>query len=197
MNRKLLSVSVALMVAALAFASFGCQPTRDTNINSTLTTNTPEPINTASIEAELIKLERDWSGAFKTRDGETVRRILADDLIITYPDGVVGGKTEEVQSIETGAMTADSWEVMDPKVTVLDADAAFITGRAIIKNGKYKDARSPRPIDISGEYRFLDVYAKRNGKWQAVASQTTRIANPVAAASPAVTPAASPAASPK
>ncbi len=197
MKRKLPQVVLPLAVAVLALASFGCQPKADTNSNVSLMSNknsAPEPINTASIEAELIKLERDWSGAVKNHDAETVRRILADDVIITYPDGVVGTKAEEIHSVETSAITADSWDVLDPKVTVLSADSAFITGRAIIKNGKYKDPKAAKPIDISGEYRFLDVYAKRHGKWLAVASQTTRIANP--AATPAPPAPAAPAASP-
>ncbi len=175
------------MLALLAFASFGCGKTAETNVNSSLMTNKnsgPEPINTASIEADLIRLEKEWSGAYKTKDADAVRRILADDAIITYPDGVVGGKNEEVQSIETGAITADSWELFDTKVTALNADAAFITGRGVIRNGKYKDPKSPKPIDISGEYRFLDVYAKRNGRWQSVASQTTKIAVPTASPAP-------------
>lgn len=183
MKRNLLRVALPLTLALLAFASFGCGKTAETNLNSSLMTNKnsgPEPINKASIEAEIIKLERDWAGAFKTKDADTARRILADDVIITYPDGLVSGKNEEVQAIETGAITADSWELLDPKVTVLDADAAFITGRGIIRNGKYKDPKMAKPIDISGEYRFLDVYAKRDGKWQAVASQTTKIAAPAA-----------------
>ncbi len=170
-----------MLLAMLAFASFGCGRTAETNLNSGLTTNknvAVEPVDTASIQAEVMKLERDWASAFKTRDAETIRRILADDIVITYPDGVRATKNEEVQTVETGAITADSWELVDEKVTVLDADAAFITGRAIVKNGMYKDPQAPRPIDISGEYRFLDVYAKRNGRWQAVASQTTRIAAP-------------------
>ena len=47
-------------------------------------------------------------------------------------------------------------------------------GEAAIKNGKYKDPNTKKTIDISGEYRFLDVYARRNGKWQVVASQATK-----------------------
>lgn len=183
---------MAVMVAALAFASFGCQRTADTNAPSTLTTNRapePEPVNEASIKTELMKLEREWSGAAKNRDAEAARRILAEDLVITYPDGVVGTKAEEISAIESGAITAEAWELpeADMKVTVINASAAVITGRGIIKNGKYKDPKAAKPIDISGEYRFLDVYAKRNGRWQAVASQTTRIANPAPApsASPA------------
>jgi hypothetical protein len=58
---------------------------------------------------------------------------------------------------------------------VLDANNAFVTGRGVIKNGKSKVPNSKQTIDISGEYRFLDVYARRDGRWQAVASQTTAI----------------------
>ena len=99
-------------------------------------------------------------------------------MVITYPDGVVGTKTMEIQTAESGAITADSWELVDPKVTVLDANSAFVTGRTIIKNGKSKDLQSQKLIDISGEYRFLDVYARRNGRWQVVASQATKLAVP-------------------
>ena len=32
-----------------------------------------------------------------------------------------------------------------------------------------------RGVDVSGELRYTDVYVKREGRWQAVASQITRI----------------------
>ena len=181
MNRNALSIALALTVAVIGFASVACSPSGDTN--SSLTTNrnpTPpaETVNRSSIEAELKKLEQDWANAFKTKDAETVRRVLADDIVLTYPDGTTGTKADEVQMAETGAFTADSWELADSKVTVLDADAAYMTGRTVVRNGKLKDPKSGQTIDISGEYRFLDVYAKRNGRWQAVASQVTRIQAP-------------------
>jgi ketosteroid isomerase-like protein len=183
MNRNALSIALALAVAVVAFASVACGPGGDTN--SSLTTNrnpTPpaETLNVASIEAELKKLEQDWSNSFKTKDVATVRRILADDIVLTYPDGSTGTKNDEVQLAETGAFSADSWDVAESKVTVLNAEAAYMTGRTVVKNGKLKDPRSGQTIDISGEYRFLDVYAKRNGRWQAVASQVTKIAAPPA-----------------
>ena len=179
MNRNALSIALALAVAVVGLASISCNPRGDTNSSLTTNRNTaPEPVNTASIEAELKKLEQDWSNSFKTKDAETVRRILADDIVLTYPDGSTGTKADEVQLAETGAFSADSWELADSKVTVLDADAAYMTGRTVVKNGKLKDPKSGQTIDISGEYRFLDVYAKRNGRWQAVASQVTRIQAP-------------------
>ena len=174
MNKTLVFVA---LVMALALSA--CQ--RDADTNASLTTNkntTVEPVDTASVEAELVKLERAWAAANKTRDVATVRNILADDIVLTYPDGTTGTKNDEVQMVETGAVTTESWDISDTKVTVIDADAAFITGRAIIRKGSLKDAKSGKTIDISGEYRFMDVYAKRNGKWMAVASQTTKIAAP-------------------
>ena len=137
-----------------------------------------ERVDPAAIEAEIIKLEREWADAAKTKNGEAVRRVVADDAVIVYPDGTVGTKASELRDIESGAITADAFEMLDPRVTVIDADAAYIAGRSIIRNGKYKDPNTNKSIDISGEYRFLDVYAKRDGRWQAIASQATKIVSP-------------------
>ena len=188
MNRSALVLCVAVAVLVLA----GCQPAVDTNRNLGAATSAPakEAFDPAAIQAELVKLEREWAAATKNHEAEVVRRIVADDAVMVYPDGMAGTKADEVRSIESGAITADAWEMVDPKVTVLDADAAFVTGRSIITNGKYKDPNQKKPIDITGEYRFLDVYARRDGKWQVVASQATKIANPAPATSPS--PAASP-----
>jgi hypothetical protein len=179
MNRKLISIALVAIVMALALS--GCERQPETNLNSTLTTNknSPvEPVDTASVEAELVKLERAWAEANNTGDAATVRNILGDDIVLTYPDGTTGTKNDEVQMAETKAIKTESWDIADTKVTVLDHDAAFITGRAIIRKGTLKDPKTGNTTDISGQYRFMDVYAKRNGKWMAVASQTTKIAAP-------------------
>jgi ketosteroid isomerase-like protein len=184
MNRNVLSLTLAFALAAIGLASTGCASKADTNVNSSLTTNrnsAPEPLNTAAIETELKKMEADWANAYKTKDAAATRRILADDAILTYPDGTTGTKNDEIQMTETGAFSADAWDILDAKVTVLDADAAFMTGRTVIKNGKLKDPSSGQMVNITGEYRFLDVYAKRNGNWQIVASQVTKVQSPEAA----------------
>ena len=100
---------------------------------------------------------------------------MADDIVVINPDGKSSAKAEEVRAIQERLVTIESWEILEPKVVVLDANNAFVSGRGVIKNGKSKVPNSKQTIDISGEYRFLDVYARRNGTWQAVASQTTPI----------------------
>jgi ketosteroid isomerase-like protein len=178
LNKNVLSTALVVFGFLMVLGLAGCQrAAAPTNLagSSTAADPSPEKFDAAAIETELIKMERDWANAPKNRDADTVRRVLADDLTITYPDGTTGTKADEVRTIETGAVTMDSWELLEPKVTVLNADTAFITGRGVIRNGKVKDANMKKAIDISGEYRFLDVYTRRNGKWQAVASQTTPI----------------------
>jgi len=186
MNRNV--VSVALVLAVLAPGLAGCRPAAapETNRNATATASPPKPtVDPKAVEAELIKMEQDWAAAAESHNAEAVKRIVADDAVLVYPDGNTGTKAAEVQAIESGAITADEWQLLEPKATLINPDTAYLTGRSVLKNGKYKDPNAKRPIDISGEYRFLNVYAKRDGKWQVVASQATKIANPAPAASPA------------
>ena len=167
----------ALLILVVVVVLNGCQPALDTNRNNAVAIASPakETFDAAAIEAELIKLEREWADSPKTKNGEAVKRILADNAVLVYPDGTTATKADEVRTIESGAITADSFEMLEPKVTVIDADSAFLTGRSVIKNGKYAVPNQRKPIDISGEYRFLNVYAKRDGRWQVVASQATKI----------------------
>lgn len=163
-----------MMVLSLAGCQRAAAPTNLAD-RGAAATPTPEKIDAAAIEAELIKLERAWAEAVKNGDADTVRRVMADDIVIINPDGSKPTKAEEVEAVQARLVTIESWEILEPKVTVLDANNAFVTGRGVIKNGKSKVPNSKQTIDISGEYRFLDVYARRNGKWEAVASQTTPI----------------------
>lgn len=193
MSRSVVSVALVLMILVLA----GCQPARDTNLNATATASpAKETFDPAAIQAEVLNVERDWVRAGETYDVEAIRRIVADDAVLVYPDGTPGTKADEVRIAETKAITG-RWEMIDPKVTVLSADSAFITGRSSIKDGKYKEPTMAKAIDISGEYRFLDVYARRNGRWQVVASQATKVAIQTPAASPTASAAAAPPSPPR
>ena len=200
MKRNVLPITISWLLIVVALSS--CQPAApDTNRAATATANAnvaKETVNPVAIEAEVLSLEKAWADGAQRHDAESVRKILADDLVITYPDGNTGTKESELSGIESKAVTMDGWDISDAKVTILGADAAVITGRGIVKNGKSKDPTTKKVINISGQYRFTDVYARRNGQWMAVASQSTKIENPapLPSPSPAASPQASVAASP-
>ena len=193
MSRYLSTVILALATALLAFSQFGCAAPQNSNTsNASMATPEPTP-DKAAIEKELLRIENDFSRVLKERDGEAIRRVEADDIVEIIPDGSTTTKEQDIADIKAGNLSADSWEVFDAKVNVLDADAAFVTGRTVVKGGKAKgpDGRS---TDISGEYRFLDTFARRDGQWKLVATAILKIQNPGASPTPKASP--SPGASP-
>ena len=190
--------AITLALSTIAFLGFaGCQPAAETNrnANSAAAEPTKEIFNPAAIEAEVMKVEREWANILKTRDLDALKRIQADDIALTYPDGTTGTKADEIRDLESDAVTADSYEIVDSKVRVLGPDSAVVTGRGVMTKGVYKRPGA-KPIDISGEYRFTDVLARRNNQWQVVISQATRIDPDAVAAAAKAAKSASPGNSP-
>jgi len=185
MKRKAFSVALSLMFSVVLLSS--CQPAaKETNVAPAPNTNSgKETVDKAAIGAALLRIENDWPRVMKEKDAEAVRRVEADDAIFVYPDGGLGDKGQDVKDMETGALSADSIEMTDLKVNVLSGDAAVVSGRTIVKNGKYKTTDG-KSIDISGQYRFIDTFAKRNGEWKLVSGASVPVRQPPAAsASPA------------
>ncbi len=196
--KRIAFMAALISVSLLVFSQMSCQPAANTTAPETAAANTNsgrETVNTAAIESELLRIENDWPRVLKEKDVEAVRRIEADDLVIVYPDGKLGNKEQDINDIQTGALSADSWEVVDLKIMVLDNDAAVANGRSIVKGGKYKGADG-KVIDISGQYRFVDTFARRNGQWKLVASAGAPVREPVVEGSPAAKASPSGSASP-
>jgi len=171
-----------------------CQPAEVETNRSAVATPTPEVVNTAAIETELLRIENDWPRVIREKDVVAAGRVMADDVILIYPDGNVGNKEMDLKDIGTGAVTAESIEMADLVVHVLDNDAAYVTGRTVLNKAKFKPANGPA-LEISGHYRFLDTFARRNGEWKLVAGASVPVRQPPAASpSPTVSP--SPASSP-
>jgi ketosteroid isomerase-like protein len=120
-------------------------------------------------ERELLKLEDEWSQASIKRDGAALPRFYADEYLFTDEDGVVTDKAKEMKNLTTGVFRLESYKFDDMKVRVY-GDVAIVTGRNTIK-GMWDDIKR----DVSGPYRFTDVFVRRDGRWQCVASQSSRI----------------------
>jgi ketosteroid isomerase-like protein len=188
-NNKL--TQIALVATLLALGAVSCTPSDNANTTTTVTA-TPAPTpDTNAIVAEITKIENDWPRIIRERDGAAVRRLEADDVMIVYPDGSAGNKEQDIKDIEAGMITFDSWDITDMKVNVIDNDAAVATFLITVTNGKLKTPDG-RTQDISGKYRGMDTFARRNNQWQVVASAITPLSRSAAAAASA-SPKASPA----
>src|SRR6266404_3927864 len=186
--KKYFSTSTLVLAAVIAgLLQLGCanpQPTNtSTNANMAIAEATPDK---AAIEAEITRIENDWPRIIKERDVAALRRMEADDAVFVYPDGSTGGKDQDTKDIESGALSADSWEVSELTIKVLDKDSAIATVRSVVKGGKYKTPDG-KTQDISGEYRSVDTFVRRNEQWQLIGSATVPVpktASPTAMSSP-------------
>jgi ketosteroid isomerase-like protein len=177
------------MMCFIVLGLAGCQPSisPDTNREASASASpAKETLDKGAIEAELLRIERDFPRALKDKDFQAIDRLEAEDIVVVYPDGKPGSKAEDVEDIKSGNMTADSWEVVEAKANVLNKDTAIVTGRSIVKGGKVKGPDG-KPIDISGEYRWIDTFARRDGAWKLVGTITTPVREPEG--SPSASPA--------
>lgn len=118
---------------------------------------------------ELVAVEQAWSEAAVARDEMALNRFYADDYVFTNEDGVISNKAREIENITTGMFRLTSFAFSDVTVRFY-GNVAVVTGQNTIK-GTWEDINK----DISGPYRFTDVFVKRGGRWQCVASQSSRI----------------------
>jgi ketosteroid isomerase-like protein len=190
-NSKL--TQMALILTLVASGAVSCTPSENTNTTTTTAvTATPAPTpDTNAIVAEITKLENDWPRIIRERDAAALQRLEADDVMIVYPDGNAGNKEQDLKDIEAGLMTFDSWDISNMKVNVIDSDTAAATFLITVVNGKIKSADGKSSHNISGKYRVIDTFARRNGQWQLVASGVTPL-SPAAAAAASASPKASP-----
>ena len=121
-------------------------------------------------EQELLKVEHAWSQAVVNRDGAALQRFYAEEYVFTDADGIVTNKSQEMKNITSGSFRLSSYKFDDVRVRVY-GEVAVVVGQNTIKGGWEDITR-----DVSGPYRFTDVFVSREGRWQCVASQASRIA---------------------
>jgi ketosteroid isomerase-like protein len=124
----------------------------------------------SSAEQAVLKVENDWNQALVKRDTVSLQRFYADEYLYTDPDGLVWNRTTDLANLTSGsAARLSAYKLDDTKVRIY-GDIAVVTGRNTIA-GVFERVSS----DVSGSYRFTDVFVRRNGRWQCVASQASRI----------------------
>ena len=133
------------MVAGLATAGFG-----------------------ADADAELKALTQQWLDAYQKSDAAFLKNLYADDYFVVEPDGAVTTKAEDIKSVTDKTFVLKSSTMSDFKCRMMGENSACVT--ALLKLTGTAEGE-----EFSGDYRALDVFEKKDGKWMAVVSQVTKV----------------------
>lgn len=114
----------------------------------------------------LVDLETAWSKAFIAKDTAAMSDIIAD----TWSGHDSSGKFTKADLI--GAVK--SGELGYATMTIHDVHARVIGNIGIVQ-GMDDETSSYKGKDTSGTYSWTDVFENRGGKWQAIASQVSKV----------------------
>ena len=131
------------------------------------------------IEQEILNHEAELLRAKQTLDVEALRRLYADDLMLT---GVLGDPTcskpaviEEAQrgiaERESAIASGKAFRVSAENEDVLVATS----GDTAVANYRFVVKVTGENVNIHRRYRTTNVWARRQGRWQIVAAHTALI----------------------
>jgi ketosteroid isomerase-like protein len=153
-KRHLFAACLILFLAALAIA---CAPRA----------TAADP---AADRAALIRLSDHWDQAIVRKDAAAISANMAEDFRQIRSNGDLVDKAVFLRDITSSDLTIDPYQVEELEVRLL-GDTALLTGHTHMK-GSYGGAA------FATHYRYIDVYARRDGKWQVVSVQITTIPAP-------------------
>jgi ketosteroid isomerase-like protein len=119
-------------------------------------------------ETELKALDQQWLDAYVKGDTAFLKTAEAEDWTLAYSDGTIMTKAQDIKELGDKTFVCKSASMSDVKVKMLGDNYAYVTG-VVKMTAAYKGN------DINGDYRGIDVFEKKDNKWQALYSQITKI----------------------
>jgi ketosteroid isomerase-like protein len=124
---------------------------------------------TSQAAKEVMATEEARTAALDHSDVAALERIMADDVTYIHASGKVDTKKSYLDAIRSGQLHYISWRPENLQVRVLE-NGAVINGEYAVR---VTDSRvQPTPFNIN--IFILTVYARRDGRWQQIAWQSTR-----------------------
>jgi ketosteroid isomerase-like protein len=127
----------------------------------------PSPSPAQDTARSVEQIERDLVAAIGRGDLATYDRIVADDYVAFEASGKTSPKSEILASYRSGARKYTNLEIFDVEGRIF-GDTAVVTA-------KTKGFRKEGDSDVPNRVRYIRVYAKRDGKWRAVAQMAAPV----------------------
>jgi ketosteroid isomerase-like protein len=126
----------------------------------------PSPHSTFEIGRFVRQLNDDWVKAVVRADAATLDRIMADDFFFTYPlEG--DDKTQFIADVTSGDLKVEHIQLEQISVRVF--------GKTAVLTARDSSTWLYQGRELTGQYKFLGVFAERDGRWQLCAIQACPI----------------------
>ena len=119
-------------------------------------------------ETAISNLNRAWLDALVREDSMALSNILADDFVLINPGGI--RRTKRDTHVHVPGQKITAIEIDSQDLRLLSSDIGIITVWTTnhIQNGTEK---------MVLKICYMDIYRKRNKRWQAVAGHVTLLGN--------------------
>jgi ketosteroid isomerase-like protein len=121
----------------------------------------------ASVDV-FTRLENEWNNATFKKDAKALDLLYAKEYTFTDPDGKVYNRQQDISEVTSGNYKSEALSILSDIKVNSYGNVAVVKGLNTTKatlNGK----------DISGTYRFVDVFVMRDNRWQCVSTQSSRL----------------------
>lgn len=151
MTHTLLRLAAFILLVVTAWRT-QAQPTQQADETSTL---------------QLRTVARSFAEAIESKNVDGLKRLLGKTYLGVDVNGQAYDRAGRISSLEQSELKLSSVKGTDQQVNAV-GDTAVVSGVFDVKgeaNGK----------DVSGQYRYVDVWKKVDGDWKVIASTMTRI----------------------
>lgn len=118
-----------------------------------------------AVEDSVRTIERARGEALVRGDTAALSRMVADEFVEITRLGTVRAKADNIRDIASGALKLTSVKY-DSLVVRLYGDVAVLYGVA-------DNVGTFRGFPFTGKIRYMRIFVRRDGRWQAVAMQQT------------------------
>jgi ketosteroid isomerase-like protein len=125
------------------------------------------PRRAQSDQDVLMKLERDWDFAYHHKDVAFIESVLAKEFVAIYAEGQRADRAKELQLATDFNQQIDSSTLDEFDIKVYGDTAVVLFTQKLTGPSK------GQPLTLT--FRYIDVFVLRDGRWQCVASQSTRV----------------------
>ena len=114
----------------------------------------------------LMQLERDWDDAFHRRDVRFIENVLAEEFVAVHSDGALVDRAKELSLVAEFNQQVES---------TLDEFTVKVYGDTAVARFTQHLVGPSRGRTLEVTLRYMDVWVMRAGRWQCVASQSTKV----------------------